>query len=133
MALYQSKGRISELSEVLSGKSRSGYDWQRMTLVLEIPGFQGSVYKQAFQVSGDEVNDVLAFNVGDRVEVSFSIYAREWNGKWYNTIELVRIKPQETTGEEAAAAAAKPAPVIQSKLFDKPEESEENPDNDLPF
>ena len=71
MAIYQSRGRISDMSEVQSGTSKNGYEWQRMTITLEIPGFQGSVFKQVFQVSGDNVNDAQLYNIGNRVEISW--------------------------------------------------------------
>lgn len=136
MALYNSKGRISEMSEVVSGVSQNGNQWQRMTILLEIQGFQGSVSKQAFQVSGDLVNDVLLYGIGDKVEVSWSLYAREWNGKWYNNVDLVKIKHQEETRQDAPAPAApaKAAPVIHASHPKKQESLDpaENPD-DLPF
>ena len=128
MALYHSKGRISEMSEVQSGTSKSGYEWQRMTLVLDIPGYQGAVIKQAFSVSGDDVKDVLLLSIGDLVEVSFAIYARNWNGKWYDNVELVKIASQKPEDKPA------PAPK-QQEIFDKPQESLDPADNpdDLPF
>ena len=132
MALYQSRGRISDMSEVQSGTSKNGYQWQRMTIVLEIPGFQGSVIKQCFQVSGDDVSDVLLYNIGDRVEISWSMYAREWNGRWYNNVDLVKINSLEQQQSEKPAPA--PAPK-QLEFFDNPPESldpAEHPD-DLPF
>ena len=122
MALYHSKGRISEMSEVQSGTSKNGYEGQRMTLVLDIPGYQGAVIKQAFQVTGDDVKEVLLLSIGDEVEVSFAIYAREWNGKWYNNVELVKINSLE---EEKRT----PAPEAEQKESLDPAA---NPD-DLPF
>ena len=133
MAIYQSRGRISDMSEVQSGTSKNGYEWQRMTITLEIPGFQGSVFKQVFQVSGDDVNDVCLYNIGDRVEISWSMYAREWNGRWYNNVDLVKIKSLDEQKQEE-----KPAPAPASKqptIFDQPQESLDPADNpdDLPF
>lgn len=130
MALYNSCGRISEMSEVQSGTSRNGYEWQKMTIVLEIPGFQGAVTKQAFQVSGDSVKDVLLHNIGDLVEVSWIMYAREWNGKWYNNVDLVKIKYQE--GEQPKPQQAAPASAPQPKPKQESLDPKENPD-DLPF
>lgn len=130
MALYHSKGRISEMSEVQSGTSKSGYEWQRMTLVLDIPGYQGAVIKQAFSVTGDDVKDVLLLSIGDEVEVSFAIYARNWNGKWYNNVELVKINSLEQKPVDKPAPAPK-----QQEILDQPKESLDpaaNPD-DLPF
>ena len=48
MALYISTGRISDMSEVKSGTTQSGKEWQRMTLTLEMPGYQGTFFKQVF-------------------------------------------------------------------------------------
>ena len=116
------------MSEVQSGTSKNGYFWQRMTITLEIPGYQGSVYKQVFQVTGDDVNDVLLYNISDRVEVSFSLYAREWNGRWYNNVDLVKIKLDEQREENPAPAAKQP------EIFPQPQESLDPADNqDLPF
>lgn len=133
MAIYQSRGQISDMSEVQSGTSQNGYQWQRMTIILDIPGSQGSIIKQAFQVTGDDVNEVLLYNIGDRVEVSWSLYARNWNGKWYNNVDLVKIKSLDEQKQEERPAPA-PAPK-QPAIFDQPQESLDPADNpdDLPF
>lgn len=117
------------MSEVQSGTSQNGFQWQRMTIILDIPGFQGSIIKQAFQVTGDDVNDVLLYNIGDKVEVSWSLYARNWNGKWYNNVDLVKIQHQEQSQPQPA-----PAAPVQAAPQTKPESLNpaENPD-DLPF
>lgn len=128
MALYQSRGTISDMSDVQSGTSKNGYQWQRMTLTLEIPGYQGSVTKQVFSVNGDDVDNVLLYSIGDKVEVSWSMYARNWNGKWFNNVDLVRIKRQETKQDAPAPASpAQAAPQSQESL-----DPADNP-NDLPF
>lgn len=114
------------MSEVKSGTSQSGFEWQRMTLTLEIPGFQGSVIKQVFSVSNEAVNEVMQFNIGDKVEVSWSMYAREWNGRLYNNVDLVKIKFQE---DYKAAPAAAPAPAPSPAL----QELTDNKENDLPW
>ena len=106
-----------------------------MTIVLEIPGFQGSVFKQAFQVNGDSVNDVLLYSIGEKVEISWSMYAREWNGKWYNNVDLVKIKYQEGEQPKPQQAAPAPAPQPKQGKMDFSQEQldpDANPD-DLPF
>lgn len=133
MALYQSKGTISDMSEVQSGTSQSGNQWQRMTLTLEIPGFQGSVTKQFFRVSGNAVNDVLLHNVGDRVEVTFSLYAREWNGKLYNNVDLVKISPIGGAAADAPSVPVQSAPVAEAQPEIPDLQVDDNPKDDLPF
>ena len=126
MALYYSKGTISHMSEIKSETSASGRDWARMTIMIDIPGYQGSISKLSFQVGTDRISDVQEFKVGDKVEIGWSIYAREYNGRWYNNVDLVNIKSQ---GVQAAAPAPSPAP--QTKNI--PAAELEPQDEDLPF
>ena len=111
MALYYSKGTISHMSEITSGTSTSGRDWARMTIMIDIPGYQGSISKISFQVGTDRISDVQEFKVGDKVEIGLSIYAREYNGRWYNNVDLVNIKSQ---GVQSAVPAPSPAPSTKS-------------------
>ena len=127
MALYYSKGTISHMSEITSGTSTSGRDWARMTIMIDIPGYQGSISKLAFQVGTDRISDVQEFKVGDKVEIGWSIYAREYNGRWYNNVDLVNIKSQ---GVQADAPAPTPAPRSLNNI---PASELEPQADDLPF
>lgn len=122
MALYTSKGTITDMSEVKSGKTQSGYDWARMTIVIEVPGFQGSTTKLALDVIGvDDIKEVSLLSAGDKVEVIWTIYARNWNGRWYNNVELFKIRKLEETKPSEPA----PAPIA--------DELDPMANNDLPF
>ena len=127
MALYYSKGTISHMSEITSGTSTSGRDWARMTIMIDIPGYQGSISKLAFQVGTDRISDVQEFKVGDKVEIGWSIYAREYNGRWYNNVDLVNIKSQ---GVQADAPAPTHAPRSLNNI---PAAELEPHEEDLPF
>ena len=124
MALNYTKGTISHMSEVTSGTSKNGYDWARQTILIDIPGFQGSLTKLSLQASNEMVNELNNYNVGDKVEVGWAIYAREWNGKWYNNVDLVNIK---SLGLQADAPA--PAPAVEPY----PANCFEPQSDDLPF
>ena len=127
MALYYSKGTISHMSEIASGTSTSGREWARMTIMIDIPGYQGSISKLSFQVGTDRISDVQEFKVGDKVEIGWSIYAREYNGRWYNNVDLVNIKSQEV---QAEAPAPTPAPRSLNNI---PAAELEPHEEDLPF
>lgn len=127
MALYYSKGTISHMSEITSGTSTSGRDWARMTIMIDIPGYHGAISKLSFQVGTDRISDVQEFKVGDKVEIGWSIYAREYNGRWYNNVDLVNIKSQ---GVQAAAPAPTPAPRSLNNI---PASELEPQADDLPF
>ena len=126
MALYYSKGTISHMSEITSGTSTSGRDWARMTIMIDIPGYQGSISKLSFQVGTDRISDVQEFKIGDKVEIGWSIYAREYKGRWYNNVDLVNIK---SLGVQADAPAPAPAPAIEPY----PANCFEPQSDDLPF
>ena len=80
MALYTTRGTISEMYEISKGTTASGRDWKKMMVVLEMPGYQGQVTKQAFTAFGDKALLCDSFKAGDEVVVVWSMYAREWNG-----------------------------------------------------
>lgn len=140
MALYESYGKISEMTEVQEGVSKNGYHWRNMTLVIEMDGFQGAVVRQAYQVSGESVDQVLGFKTGDKVTVKWSMYAREWEGKWYNSVNLVSIAPYEkkethitektslkVSDERKKAAREKVEQVLNGEI------SGDGHEDDLPF
>lgn len=130
MALNYSKGTISYMSEVRSGKSKNGYDWAKQTILLDIPGYHGSTTKLSLQASNEMVEELNNYKVGDKVEIGWSIYAREWEGRWYNNVDLVNIKFQEQEGQ-GTQKAARPAPAPQDPLISS--ESLEPQKDDLPF
>ena len=92
MAIIKEKGTISFMSEVQSGMSQSGNPWYRQTIVVEIAGYNGSFRKIALQASGNVVGELEQMQLGDKVEVSYQVTAREWNGKWYNNVDLYKVE-----------------------------------------
>ena len=130
MALFYSKGKISFISEVKTGTSQSGYQWRNCDVTLEIPGFQGSVTKQVFRASGDKVDLVLQHKVGDTVQIGFSLYAREWNNRLFNNVDLVTITDE--SGAVKAAPSDNPGKVYE-KYFGGDEIQGGDTGPDLPF
>lgn len=126
MALFYTKGTLSQIGEVKSGTSKNGNPWSSMTILLDVPGYQGTITKISFNVSGDRISDIMEHKVGDKVEIGWSIYAREWNGKWYNSVDLINIKAQDTPAHTAAPASAPQGNFSQSEL-------DPSQHNDLPW
>lgn len=120
MALYKTIGTISYMSEIASGTSKTGREWQRMSIILDIPGYQGSITKISFNVDSSRIEDVTSHKVGDKVEVGWTIYAREYKERWYNSVDLVTIN--------AISQAAPAAPISNI-----PAAELEPHDDDLPF
>lgn len=94
MATIKEKGTIAFMSEVQSGTSQNGNAWYRQTIVVEVAGYNGTFRKVALQASGDRVAELQHYMVGDRVEVTYQVTAREYQGKWYNNVDLYKIEPE---------------------------------------
>lgn len=138
MALIKEIGTLIFKSQVESGTSRNGYGWQRQTIVVEVPDYQGTFRKVALAASGDRVTDMATHNIGDEIEVLYKVSAREWEGRWYNSVDLIKVNGQDAQEEDsqpaapaAPAAPAKPKPRKTSPLVDQREV--EPKDDDLPF
>ena len=122
---YYTTGKVFEQGPITEGTSQSGSRWQRMTLVLDIPLGNYSK-KMAFQVMTGNVPAVMAFNEGDKVEVSWDVSSREWTNKegvrsWFTSVELRSIKSAGMP-ENVATIASEPI-----------DEAGAPQDNDLPF
>lgn len=105
MAIIKERGTIAVLGEVLSGTSQQGNPWYRQTIVVDVAGFNGSYRKVALQASGNVVGDLDGAAIGDKVEISYQVTAREWNGKWYNNVDLFKVEFLEPQMQQPVAPA----------------------------
>lgn len=131
------EGTIRQRMGIQSGTSARGA-WAKQEFVLEFPdgNFTSQVCFTAF--GQDKVNELAKYQDGDKVKVSFNIRSREYNGRWYNDLQVWRIAPAGQAAPTAPASApAYEAPVYNAPmqqapaptLDDMPGESED----DLPF
>jgi hypothetical protein len=130
---FTTKGKVFEKGQITEGVSASGTTWQRMTLVIDVQ-YSNFSKKVAFQVMTGNVPSVMAFNIGDSVEVGWDISSREYTNKdgvrsWFTQADLRSIKAAD--GVPASTAPAAPAeqrvPLYQQAETIKPV------DQDLPF
>ena len=105
MAIIKEKGTISFMSEVQSGMSQNGNPWYRQTIVVDVAGYNGSYRKVALQATGDVVGDLAGAVLGEKIEVSYQVTAREWNGKWYNNVDLYKVQFLEDGVQQPTAPA----------------------------
>lgn len=125
MAFITEKGVLTFKSEVETGTSKAGNAWAKQTIVVSREGVNAPYDKVALQVFGDKVNDSDGCKVGDKVEVTYSISAREYNGRWYNDISLYKIV------SETPASRPAPAPAPQTRNI--PASELEPQEGDLPW
>jgi hypothetical protein len=112
-------GKIIAVLPTRSGTSARGTQWSSQTAVIET--HEQYPKRVAFDVLGDKITE-FNLQVGEEVTVSFDINAREFNGKWFNSVNAWNIirpgqqapmqggynmNPQ--TGAQAAQAAQQAA------------------------
>ena len=111
MAFVKERGTIAVMSEVQTGTSQSGNTWSRQTIVVDVVGYNGNYRKVMLQASGNVVADLETMMVGDKVEITYQVTAREWNGKWYNNVDLYKIESTEEKAQQPVAPSAPSAPA----------------------
>ena len=102
------EGTLRQKLGVQSGTSARGA-WAKQEFILEFP--DGNFTAQAcFTAWGqDKVAELDKYQVGDKIKVSFNLKAREYNGRWYNDLQIWRISPAGAAASTAPGAPAYPA------------------------
>ena len=104
------EGTLRQKLALQQGTSARG-PWAKQEFILEFP--DGNFTAQAcFTAWGQEkVAELDKYQAGDRIKVSFNLKSREYNGRWYNDLQIWRIAP---AGQAAAAPAPAAAPSFQA-------------------
>ena len=92
------------MGEVQQGTSQNGYGWARQVIVLDVASFNGTFSKIALTAQNQRVDELAGYKIGDRVEIGYSVTAREWDGKWFNNVDLINIKFFDEVAQAAPAS-----------------------------
>ena len=124
------EGTLQQKLPVASVTSARG-PWAKQEFILEYPDGNFSA-KACFTAWGqDKVQELAKYQVGDRIKVSFNLKSREYNGRWYNDLQIWKIAPVGAQPAKAEAPAFQQAPVPPAPSFeDMPADSGAE---DLPF
>lgn len=87
-------GKIITALPERSGTSARGTQWRSVTYVLETQ--EQYPKKLAFDVVNDRI-EALNIQVGEVLTVQFDINAREYNGKYFNSINAWNVVRQQPT------------------------------------
>ena len=136
------EGTLSQKLPVQSGSSARG-PWAKQEFILEFPD-GNFTSKACFTAWGQEkVQELDKYQAGDKLKVSFNLKSREYNGRWYNDLQIWKIAPAGVQPAQQPAAPAQPAwqqPAPQAPAFpqapaptlaDMP--ADDSPEEDLPF
>ena len=82
-------GFIKQVSPVQTGTSASGKNWEKQTIVIEEQGeHPASVVIEAF----NKPDEVAKCKVGNEVKAHLNLRANEYQGKWYQKVDLWRVE-----------------------------------------
>lgn len=143
-------GKITHILEARSGQSaRTGSNWTSQSFVIEAiePGRQYPT-RCVFDVFGEDRLRQFNIQAGEVLTVSFDLDAREYNGRWFNSVRAWKVEraqidpatgmpipftPAAPTSVAGAAPVAAPAPApVPAPETAQPAAEGESTD-DLPF
>ena len=128
-------GKAIAALPVKSGVSqRTGEQWQSREYVIETQ--EQYPKKMCFEVFGTDKLKEFNIRNNDLIKVHFDISAREYNGRWYNSIRAWKVEHVNQDGPVVGSTAA--APVAQAPAPAPSPEPATAPsvheiDDDLPF
>ena len=83
------------------GTTKDGKPWKVVQFLIQTKGkYPKMVSLDAWNASADIVNSMRD---GDMIEVTYEAEAREYNGKWYNTLKVINIESLETEARPIVA------------------------------
>ena len=127
----QITGKAIAALPVKSGVSqKTGEQWQSREYVIETQ--EQYPKKMWFEVFGTDKLKEFNIRNNDLIKVHFDITAREYNGKWYNSVrawKVEHVNPDGATANQVSAPAPQ-APAVQNQSA-APASHES--DDDLPF
>ena len=89
-------GKVIVVLEPKSGVSKTtGKEWKAQEYVIET--HDQYPHKMCFEVFGADKIDQFHIQAGEEITVSFDIDAREWNGRWFNSIRAWKVERVEAS------------------------------------
>lgn len=106
-------GKIIQALDVRSGESqRTGNKWMSQSFVIET--HDQYPRRCVFDVFGEDRLRDFNIQLGEELTVSFDLDAREYNGRWFNSVrawKVERVAPGAMPGAAPAPAYGAPAPA----------------------
>lgn len=106
------QGKVIAALPERGGVSQRGTEWKVQEFVIET--HEQYPKKMVFEVFGADRLSRFNIQIGQEVLVAFDIDAREWNGRWFNSIRAYDVRqydPSQMPSAPAPAAQPVAAPV----------------------
>lgn len=83
-------GKVIAVLEPRGGVSKSGNEWKVQEYVIET--HDQYPRRMCFDVFGTDKIQQFNIQLGEELSVSFDIDAREWQGRWFNSIRAWKVE-----------------------------------------
>lgn len=120
-------GKVIAVLEPRGGVSKNGNEWKVQEYVIET--HDQYPRRMCFDVFGADKIQQFNIQVGEELNVSFDIDAREWQGRWFNSIRAWKVERVAPMGAPAAPTDM-PFPPVNAAPADF---SASDDKDDLPF
>ena len=122
-------GKVTAVMQPRSGVSKAGKPWKSQEFVLQEEKDQ---YPQSIvlEVLGEERIEKFALKVGDVVSAKFNSTCRQYNGKFYNSLQAWAVNKEGVSNyqpQQYAGVSQQPTQQAQHQAAPKADI------NDLPF
>lgn len=121
-------GKVIAVLPPKSGTSRNGNEWTVQEYVIET--HDQYPRRMCFDVFGADKIQQFNIQVGEELNVSFDIDAREWQGRWFNSIRAWKV---ERVGTAQPAAPEAPFPPVGAAPVAPVDFAATDEKDDLPF
>ena len=119
-------GKVIAVLETRGGVSKTGNAWKVQEYVIET--HDQYPRKMCFDVFGEDKINQFNIQIGEELTVHFDIDAREWQGRWFNSIRAWKVDRAQAGPDMPPADA--PFPPMNAAPVDFSAGDEKD---DLPF
>ncbi len=119
-------GKVIAVLEPRGGVSKTGNAWKVQEYVIET--HEQYPRKMCFDVFGEDKINQFNIQAGEELTVHFDIDAREWQGRWFNSIRAWKVERVDQNGPTPPEVDEVPFPPMSTPDFSAGDEKD-----DLPF
>ena len=119
-------GKVIAVLEPRGGVSKTGNAWKVQEYVIET--HDQYPRKMCFDVFGEDKINQFNIQAGEELTVHFDIDAREWQGRWFNSIRAWKVERVDQNGPTPPEVDEVPFPPMSTPDFSAGDEKD-----DLPF
>ena len=125
-------GKVIAVLPAKEGTAKStGNPWRVQSYVIE--NHDNYPKKLCFEVYGDDKIKQFNIQMGEELNVSFDVDARQWNDRWFNSIRAWKVDRVDASAATTPAPAAGPMDAPAVPASDAPFTDKSNATDDLPF